>query len=40
MVVGEALTKVGSVQNPFVEKNDTGAQGDPYSGAKESVSRV
>ena len=31
MDFGEALTKFGSVQNPFVEKNDTGTQGDPYS---------
>ena len=29
--LGEALTKFGSAQNPFVEENDTGTQGDPYS---------
>lgn len=40
MVFGKALTKFGSVQDPFVEENDTGAQGDPCSAAEQSVSRV
>ena len=35
MVFRKALTKFGSVENPFIEENDTGAQGDPCSAAKQ-----
>ena len=40
MVLGEGLTEFGSVQNPFVEENDSGAQSDPCSAGKLSVSRL
>ena len=40
MVLGEGLTEFGGVQNPFVEENDTGAQSDPCSAGKLSVSRL
>lgn len=35
MVFGEVLTKFGGVENPFVEENDTGAQGDPGSARND-----
>ena len=33
MVLCGELTKFGSVQNPFVEEDDAGAQGDPCPAA-------
>ena len=40
LVLCGALTKFGSVQNPFVEEYDGGAQGDPCSAADQSISEV
>ena len=40
MVVYKALTEFSSVQNPFVEEDDAGAQGDPCSAAEQSASKV
>lgn len=37
MDIHMALTKFGRVENPFVEENDTGAQGDPCSAVNQSV---